>query len=236
MAHRPDNWDRLRLPRHVNVPKPAEVSCIYVLAGTNGAGKSSVGGAAFRERGADYFNPDEAARAIRDKNPGITIEEANSAAWFEGKRLLERAIREGLDFAFETTLGGHTIAALLETAMTAGIEVRIWYAGLEGVELHIARVRARVTKGGHEIPESKIRERYEQSRLNLIRLMPALAELRVYDNSEEADPETGVAPEPRLILHMRGTAIVQSCEPAEVPEWAKPVMAVAIRIASTNLK
>ena len=221
---------------HANVPKPADVPCIYVLAGTNGAGKSSIGGAAFRERGADYFNPDEASRAIRDKNPGITLEEANSAAWFEGKRLLERAIRERLDFAFETTLGGHTIAALLETAMAAGIEVRIWYAGLESAELHIARVRARVAKGGHDIPESKIRERYEQSRLNLIRLMPGLAELRIYDNSEEADPEAGAAPEPRLILHMRDAAIVQSCEPEEVPEWAKPLMVVAIRIASTKLK
>ena len=216
--------------------KPADVPCIYVLAGTNGAGKSSIGGAAFRERGADYFNPDEAARAIRDKNPRITLEEANSAAWFEGKRLLERAIRERLDYAFETTLGGHTIAALLETAMAAGIEVRIWYAGLESAELHIARVRARVAKGGHDIPESKIRERYEQSRLNLIRLMPALAELRIYDNSEKADPEAGAAPEPRLILHMKGAAIVESCALEEVPEWTKPLMAVAIRIAGTSLK
>jgi predicted ABC-type ATPase len=218
------------------VAKPAEVPCIYVLAGTNGAGKSSIGGAAFRGRGADYFNPDEAARAIRDQNPGITLEEANSAAWFEGKRLLERAIRERLDFAFETTLGGHTIAALLETAVAAGIEVRIWYAGLESAELHIARVRARVAKGGHDIPEAKIRERYEHSRLNLIRLMPGLAELRIYDNSEEADPKAGAAPEPKLILHMKGAAIVQSCDLEEVPEWTKPLMAVAIRIAETGMK
>ena len=236
MARHRDNWARLRWPRRANVPKPADVPCIYVLAGTNGAGKSSIGGAAFRERGADYFNPDEASRAIRDKNAGITLEEANSAAWLEGKRLLERAIRERLDFAFETTLGGHTIAALLESAMAAGIEVRIWYAGLESADLHIARVRARVAKGGHDIPESKIRERYEQSRLNLIRLMPGLAELRIYDNSEEADPMAGAAPEPRLILHMTGAAIAQSCEPEEVPEWAKPLMAVAIRIASRSLK
>lgn len=235
MRH-PDDWARLRSLRRANVPKPADISCIYVLAGTNGAGKSSIGGAAFRERGADYFNPDEASRAIHDRNPGITLEQANSAAWFEGKRLLERAIRERLDFAFETTLGGRTIVALLETAMAAGIEVRIWYAGLESAELHITRVRARVEKGGHDIPESKIRERYEQSRLNLIRLMPGLAELRIYDNSEEADPAAGAAPEPRLILHMRGSAIAQSCEPGEVPEWAKPLMAVAMRIASMSRK
>ena len=42
---------------------PPETPRIYVIAGVNGAGKSSIGGAAFRAFGADYYNPDEAARA-----------------------------------------------------------------------------------------------------------------------------------------------------------------------------
>jgi hypothetical protein len=41
-----------------------EAPRIYVLAGVNGAGKSSIVGAAFRVFGADYYNPDEAARAL----------------------------------------------------------------------------------------------------------------------------------------------------------------------------
>src|SRR5262245_805797 len=103
---------------------------IWVLAGTNGAGKSSIGGAMIRASGADYFNPDEAARAILDANPGTNLTEANSAAWFEGKRLLERAIAERGDFAFEATLGGATIAKLLAQAIAAGIDVHVWYVAL----------------------------------------------------------------------------------------------------------
>ncbi|HXI24678.1 MAG TPA: zeta toxin family protein, partial [Pyrinomonadaceae bacterium] len=129
---------------------------IYVLAGTNGAGKSSIAGAMLIEEGVKYFNPDEAAALIADANPGIALEEAQSAAWYEGRRLLERAILERLDFAFETTLGGSTIAALLEKALSSGIEMRIWYVGLDRIERHIARVRARVEKGGHDIPEERI--------------------------------------------------------------------------------
>src|ERR1035438_546316 len=100
--------------------------CIYVLAGANGAGKSSLGGAALLQRGVEYFNPDEAARGILAANPTIIQEDANSAAWHEGKRLLERAITERLNFAFETTLGD-TIPALLERALGSGMEVRVWY-------------------------------------------------------------------------------------------------------------
>src|SRR4030088_299212 len=80
---------------------------IYVLAGVNGAGKSSIGGAMFREAGIEFFNPDAAARRFLSAGLGMNQQEANAAAWQQGRRLLERAIEEGKDFAFETTLGGN---------------------------------------------------------------------------------------------------------------------------------
>lgn len=216
--------------------KPPHPARIYVLAGTNGAGKSSIGGAIFREKGADYFNPDEAARRILSANPSISQEEANSAAWNEGRRLLERAIDERRDFAFETTLGGQTIAALLQKAAASGIEVRVWYVGLQDIELHIARVRARVRKGGHDIPEKKIRERYIRSRWNLIQLLPRLTELRVYDNSAEGDPQRGETPKPELILHVDSGKVVEMCEARRAPEWAKPILMAALHAASEKEK
>ena len=184
----------------------------------------------FRQLGADYFNPDEATRRILAANPGISNADANSAAWYEGKRLLERAIAERLDFAFETTLGGHTIPVLLHKAAAAGIDVRIWFVGLASPEMHIARVRARVARGGHAIPDDKIRERYDRSRLNLIELMPALTELKVYDNSIEADPDAGRSPQPILVLHVAERRIVQMIDLPKTPDWARPVVAAAIRL------
>jgi predicted ABC-type ATPase len=203
--------------------------CIYVLAGTNGAGKSSIAGAMFLRSGVEFFNPDQATRLIRARYPGASEADANSAAWQQGRRLLERAIAERLTFAFETTLGGKTMTDLLDRALAAGLEVRIWYVGLSSPELHIKRVRARVARGGHDIPEAQIRARYDSSRLNLIRLLPKLTELRVYDNSVEAAPRTGLAPEPLLVLHMVRGKVVRSGELAEMPEWAKPIVAVAMR-------
>ena len=145
-----------------------ERSRIYVIAGVNGAGKSSVAGESFREAGSDYYNPDEAARKFLAVNPTLSQAEANSAAWHEGVRLLKRAMKERLDFAFETTLGANTIPRLLMKAAEAGSEIYVWYVGLESAELHIARVKARVARGGHDISASDIRRRYERSRLNLI--------------------------------------------------------------------
>jgi predicted ABC-type ATPase len=209
-----------------------------VLAGCNGAGKSSIGGAALRAAGAAYFNPDEAARVILAANarrtPSMTQERANAAAWAEGKRLLERALRERLDFAFETTLGGRTITELLLRAAGRDVAVHIWFAGLASVELHLERVRRRVAEGGHDIPAAKVRERYARGRENLIRLMPHLASLRVYDNSFDADPATGAQPRPVLLLEaQRGRIVSPSNLRAlltRTPGWATPVAAAALKL------
>ena len=224
------SWERLRQPPYAGVPDQRQPPCIYVLAGTNGAGKSSIAGAMFLAKGTGYFNPDEAAARIRRAKPHLSEAEANSQAWNQGTRLLQRAIAERLNFAFETTLGGNTIPALLSSALSAGLEVRVWYVGLSSIELHMARVRARVEKGGHSIAEQKIRERFDRSRLNLVRLLRRLTELLVYDNSNDADPDAGERPEPMLLLHMASGKIIALCNLQLIPEWAKPILAAALKI------
>jgi predicted ABC-type ATPase len=179
----------------------------------------------------NYFNPDEAAARIRH-DLHCSVEEANAYAWREGKQFLEAAIREHTSHAFETTLGGTTIAHLLGQAADAGFDIRVWFIGLATPEQHIARVKARVTAGGHGIPEPKIRERWDASRRNLIMLMPRLTELRVFDNSAERDSESGKIPAPRLLLHWQNGAIVapSRSELRSTPEWAKPIVACALRL------
>ena len=171
-----------------------------------------------------------ATRRLIAANPGLGQHDANAAAWNEGRELLERAIRERLDFAFETTLGGTTMTSLLALAADAGIEVRLWYVGLQTPELHLERVRRRVAKGGHDIPEAAVRRRYDQSRRNLIRLMSRLTELKVFDNSAEGDPDAGIAPAPQLLLHWRAGKVAATAELVETPEWAKPIVAAALKL------
>ncbi|MEX5214691.1 MAG: zeta toxin family protein [Nitrospiraceae bacterium] len=204
---------------------------IHVLAGVNGAGKSSIGGAAVRQAGGEYFNPDEAARALREFAPALTQAQANSAAWRQGVRLLTRAIDERLDFTFETTLGGHTITNLLAQAAEQGIEVHVWYMGLSSLALHIERVQARVSQGGHDIPGDAVHRRYEHSRLNLISLLPHLTTLKVYDNSVDADPVAGHAPTPTLVLHIERGKILGPSDLTPTPDWARPIVAAALRLS-----
>ena len=188
----------------------------------------------FAEAGLEFYNPDVAAKQFLAKDRDAGQEEANARAWQEGRRLLELAIDSRKDFAFETTLGGNTITGLLREGARAGMEVRTWYVGLEGVGLHIQRVRMRVAKGGHDIPEAKIRERYDRSRLHLIGLLASLTELRLFDNTAESNPGAGRWPEPRLLLHWVRRSIIKSEHPLRMPEWAKPILQRALELSEGN--
>jgi predicted ABC-type ATPase len=215
----------VRRPRKTTQPPQ-----IRVLAGVNGAGKSSIVGATIRDKGGAYYNPDEAAREIMAANPGLGQTEANAAAWEQGRKLLERAIDQGLDFTFETTLGGSTMPALLAEATKSGVEVHVFYVGLGSADAHIERVRQRVRAGGHDIPETDIRRRCRHSLINLVKLLPVLTDLRVYDNSATADPAAGQAPQPVLVLHMERGRIVGPSDLTSTPAWAKPIVATALEL------
>ncbi len=205
---------------------------ITVLAGVNGAGKSSIGGSSIQAAGQDWYNPDEFARAMRKQYPNHPNEEINSAVWSEGVRRLQATIRDDTDFTFETTLGGSTITNTLLDAIAAGIPVSIWYCGLSSPEQHIERVAARVARGGHDIPEAMIRSRYKTSMRNLCRLAPGLHQLAVYDNSVPLD-DNG-RPGIRRLLHVVNGKIQELQQ--DMPAWAKPIAAVVLSSAEWDSK
>lgn len=203
---------------------------LYVLAGVNGAGKSSIGGHLLGLADVTWFNPDTFARELKAAT-GCSQEEATGPAWAEGLRRLDLAIAEKRHYAFETTLGGRTIPARILTASRTH-DVLMWFCGLASPELHLRRVRARVAAGGHDIPEARIRARYPNALRNLVALLPRLAHLQVYDNSAEAPFGRGV-PDPVLVMEMMSGRLVfppatDRDALARTPDWAKPLVEAAM--------
>jgi predicted ABC-type ATPase len=203
---------------------------IFVLAGVNGAGKSSVGGAMLVEYGLTWFNPDSFARELTAQF-NMTPAEANSRAWETGRAQLEAAIADGKNYAFETTLGGRTLPDMLANAANTH-DVVILFCGLSSIEQHIERVRLRVANQGHAIPENKIRERWVTSRANLIKLLPCLSRLQVFDNSVDAAPGQNI-PDPMLVLEMVEAQVMfpdrhDADALSATPEWARPIVQAAL--------
>jgi predicted ABC-type ATPase len=201
---------------------------LFVLAGVNGAGKSTAGERELTQAGLVWFNPDTFTRKLMEAS-GASLEDANAMAWQQGVRQLDTALTNGTDYAFETTLGGNTIARKLREANKTH-DVLMWFTGLGSPEHHIARVQQRVARGGHDIPAAKIRERFESSRKNLIVLLPHLTQLQVYDNSTDAPLGQPIA-DPILLLQLEAGRITYPNDIdtlKHTPDWAKPILMAAM--------
>ncbi len=183
---------------------------VYVVAGTNGAGKSTVINRYLSSVGVEVVNPDRIAKLHAED--GTPLEEANVRAWEANVARLEEVRDAGGVFAFETTLGGRTITRLLQQIIEAGGTVRLYYIALESVDLHIQRVATRVAAGGHMIPEDRIRARYTSSFDNLVRLLREVETATLFDNSDQ----------PRRVATIRAGRLVEVAD--DVPDWAKSIL------------
>ena len=115
---------------------------------------------------------------------------------------------------------------LLLVAAQAGHRLGEWYCCLDSPEHHGGRVAA----SGHDISEAKVRAHYAISRQNMMRLVPHVTDLRVYDNSAEADLAAGLAPAPVLVLQMAGKSLrfpYTADQLRATPAWAKALVACA---------
>lgn len=205
---------------------------ILVLAGVNGSGKSSVAGAMLADAGLAWFNPDSYARLLVERL-GIGIDEANGRAWEYGRSRLAAAVAGKHSHAFETTLGGNTLTAMLAEAARTH-DVWMIFCGLASAEQHIGRVKARVAVGGHDIPAGKILERWNTSRANLVKLLPLLGRLQVFDNSAEAAPGADIA-DPVLVMEMSAGQLTSPRRDdlaalQQTPVWARAIVQAAIEL------
>jgi len=72
---------------------------------------------------------------------------------------------------------------LLRKAKESGYEVQCIYVLTCNADINVARVRGRVREGGHDVPEGKIRSRYEKALKLLPQIIDVCDKIVIYDNS-----------------------------------------------------
>lgn len=74
---------------------------------------------------------------------------------------IERRVRKGESFAFETTLSGHLYARAIPSWRKTGYRVKLIFLSLPNAEMAIARVKMRVAQGGHNVRSTVVRRRFD---------------------------------------------------------------------------
>ena len=132
---------------------------LYIISGCNGAGKTTASYSLLPEMldCKEFVNSDEFAKSLSPFDPSQASIQASRYMLMKIRYLLKR----NEDFAVETTLATRTLLKIVKTAQAAGYTVTLLYFWLKSPELAVARVKARVEAGGHNIPEETIRRRYQ---------------------------------------------------------------------------
>jgi predicted ABC-type ATPase len=171
----------------------------WIVGGPNGSGKSSLYGKTDIEafdQSVWIINPDLLTERIR-KVEDLTLEVANLQAVIRIEAWLETSIRAHQTVGVETVLSTDKYRRLVLAAKKLQFEFRLIFVMLESPERNIERVRLRVEKGGHGVPERKIRERWYRSLAQLPWFLEQADQAAIFDNSGAV---------PRLIGQKRGYA------------------------------
>jgi predicted ABC-type ATPase len=130
---------------------------LIIIAGPNGAGKTTFAREYLSadERHLEFVNADEIARGLRTPSDF-------SAARIMLSRI-DELVSANADFVIETTLANLTYAQKIPLWQKQGYRVSPIYIRLSSVDVSLARVRQRVEAGGHDIPASALRRRFDRS-------------------------------------------------------------------------
>jgi len=184
---------------------------IWVLAGGNGAGKSTFYRQFFERRGMKLVNADLIARIIAPERPESVGYEAAGLA----EVIRERLLQEGLSFCFETVFSHPSKIDFIANAKGLGYAVNLVYIHLDTPGLNEARVLQRVSEGGHCVPVEKIYTRIPRTMKYVAAALPLVDEARILNNSLRDDPF-------RLVAVVKRGRRAWSSDP--LPDWAEQIM------------
>ena len=158
---------------------------LIVIAGPNGAGKTTFARDYLQEYPADFLSADDLALKISPNQP----ESAKIEAGRQFSKKLQESFRSGESVVIESTLSGKSMQRILDHAREAGYGITIAFIFLESAQACINRVRERVQKGGHDVPESDVLRRFSRSKENFWNIYKDEADLWfLFYNSDATVP------------------------------------------------
>ncbi len=189
---------------------------LWLLAGGNGAGKTTFYKNYLAPQGIGFVNADNIARGMSpDKIAPDNPEVASYAAAKIAERLRINLVRKGSSFCFETVFSHPSKIDFIAEVKSLHYEIILVFIHLDNPELNKARVKMRVQQGGHNVPEDKIEQRIPRTLRHIKSALPLVDEAYLLDNSSFENPY-------RVVATLLRGAVTRHQTP--LPEWAQTLL------------
>lgn len=157
---------------------------LWLLAGGNGAGKSTFYRLQLAPLELPFINADVIAREVFPNNPEAHSYQAAQIA----QEMRNELIIEGRSFCFETVFSHPSKIDFVAKAKSLGYEIILVFIHLETFELNKARIAQRIEEGGHFVPDEKVESRIPRTLQHIRTVLPLCDHVRLLDNSLASDP------------------------------------------------
>jgi predicted ABC-type ATPase len=155
---------------------------IYILAGANGVGKTTLNIFTIPKE-VTFINADDIAKQLKERLGDINVQEVANAQALEHMNAL---ISKRQSFAIETNLADQETWHFIKGVQNIGYSIRLYFFGVSEVDVCINRVHNRVLQGGHFVHPDIVRLRYEVG-LKLLKQHKAIPDqLILTDNAGES--------------------------------------------------
>lgn len=194
-----------------------------MIVGPNGAGKSTCYRKYLRDalKGHidNHVDPDEIERQIRQDLDGEKLPDDEFSAMARDEAAMQRNIHlaNRVSFSFETVFSDPYGDKLdfMRQAKSRGYTVALIAVGLDSPEKSAQRVATRVSKGGHNVPLDRIRDRYPRVMSNIVAGAQAASAAVIVDNSWDTSGNDDTAYDPFAVF-VNGICVQTS---DQIPEW-----------------
>lgn len=96
-------------------------------------------------------------------------------------------VSQNLSFSFETVMSHNSKVMFLDYVKNKGYKAYLYFIATESPDINVERVKNRVAKGGHDVPEEKIRDRYFKSLELLFEALKSANRAFLVDNSKKSN-------------------------------------------------
>jgi predicted ABC-type ATPase len=181
---------------------------LIIIAGANGVGKTTFARPYVKEFGYDFLNADDIAKTLAEqgeKSPMV----AAGRVFFEK---LNKFLENRQSIVVETTLSGSYINKVAIRAKAMGYYLKVIYLFVDSPEVCILRVKGRMLKGGHDVPEEDIERRFYRSLRNFWKNFTPIANrwILFYNGENGIQPVAGNSKEKYVVENELLFSIFQS--------------------------